>query len=143
MSEHSIDIALVEEAFLKLSRPKACAIAGYAQLRTGRMFARERGTAVYYKRSLHRCPIITPSLINMEATGCRLAVTGHGTLVIVSVYLPSPKKLLRHDLRALLALRDAVILFDDFNCKSPRRGCSITNYNGDRFTRLEDRLRID
>ncbi|GBP12390.1 hypothetical protein EVAR_75812_1 [Eumeta japonica] len=47
----------------------------------------------------------------MEATGCRLAMTGHNTLVIVSVYLPSPKRLLRRDLRALFALGDAVILF--------------------------------
>ncbi|GBP63605.1 Probable RNA-directed DNA polymerase from transposon BS [Eumeta japonica] len=47
----------------------------------------------------------------MEATGCRLAMTGHSTLVIVSVYLPSPKRLLRRDLRALFALGDAVILF--------------------------------
>ncbi|GBP64762.1 hypothetical protein EVAR_14958_1 [Eumeta japonica] len=38
----------------------------------------------------------------------------------VSVYLPSHKKLLRRDLRALLALGDTVILFGDFNCKSPR-----------------------
>ncbi|GBP79851.1 hypothetical protein EVAR_89290_1 [Eumeta japonica] len=53
----------------------------------------------------------------MEATGCRLAMTGHSTLVIVSVYLPSPKRLLRRDLRALFALGDAVILFGDFNCK--------------------------
>ncbi|GBP59513.1 hypothetical protein EVAR_42418_1 [Eumeta japonica] len=45
----------------------------------------------------------------MEATGCRLAMTGHSTLVIVLVYLPSPKRLLRRDLRALFALGDAVI----------------------------------
>ncbi|GBP46772.1 hypothetical protein EVAR_10739_1 [Eumeta japonica] len=45
-----------------------------------------------------------PPLTNMEATGCRLAMTGHSTLVIVSVYLPSPKRLLRRDLRALFAL---------------------------------------
>ncbi|GBP50655.1 hypothetical protein EVAR_34163_1 [Eumeta japonica] len=47
----------------------------------------------------------------MEATGCRLAMTGHSTLVIVSVYLPSQNSLLRRDLRALFALGDAVILF--------------------------------
>ncbi|GBP41497.1 hypothetical protein EVAR_24416_1 [Eumeta japonica] len=43
----------------------------------------------------------------MEATDCRLAMTGHGTLLLVSVYLPSPQKLLRRNLRALLALGDA------------------------------------
>ncbi|GBP26169.1 hypothetical protein EVAR_74931_1 [Eumeta japonica] len=77
-----------------------------------------RGTALYYRRSLHCGPINIPPLTNMEATGCRLAMTGHSTLVIVSVYLPSPKRLLRRDLRALFALGDAVILFGDFNCKT-------------------------
>ncbi|GBP44429.1 hypothetical protein EVAR_39437_1 [Eumeta japonica] len=65
---------------------------------------RRGGTALYYSRSLHCCLIDIPPLINMEATGCRLAMTGHRTLVIVSVYLPSPQPLHRRDLRALLAL---------------------------------------
>ncbi|GBP34565.1 hypothetical protein EVAR_85285_1 [Eumeta japonica] len=55
----------------------------------------------------------------MEATGCRLAMTGHGTLVIVSVYLPSPKKLLRRNLRNFLTPGNAVILFGYFNYKAP------------------------
>ncbi|GBP42837.1 RNA-directed DNA polymerase from mobile element jockey [Eumeta japonica] len=76
----------------------------------------------------------------MEATGCRLAMTGHSTLVIVSVYLPSPKQLLRRDLRALFALGDAVILFGDFNCKNIRWGCPSNNYNGIKLDELEDRL---
>ncbi|GBP16720.1 hypothetical protein EVAR_13341_1 [Eumeta japonica] len=46
----------------------------------------------------------------MEATGCRLTMTVHSVLIIISVYLSSPKRLLRRDLRALLALGDAVIL---------------------------------
>ncbi|GBP89039.1 hypothetical protein EVAR_61703_1 [Eumeta japonica] len=50
-------------------------------------------------------------------------MTGHRTIVIVSVYLPSPKPLPERP-RALLALGDAVILFDDFNCKNPRMGCA-------------------
>ncbi|GBP68385.1 Probable RNA-directed DNA polymerase from transposon BS [Eumeta japonica] len=76
----------------------------------------------------------------MEATGCRLAMTGHSTLVIVSVYLPSPKRLLRRDLKALFALRDAVILFGDFNYKNIRWGCLSNNYNGIKLDELEDRL---
>ncbi|GBP11895.1 ATP-dependent RNA helicase DHX33 [Eumeta japonica] len=111
MSENSIDIALVQETYLKPNRPKACSIAGYVQLRTDRTYSSKGGTALYYRRSLHCGPINIPPLTNMEATGCRLAMTGHSTLVIVSVYLPSPKRLLRRDLRALFALGDAVILF--------------------------------
>ncbi|GBP37977.1 Probable RNA-directed DNA polymerase from transposon BS [Eumeta japonica] len=72
------------------------------------------GVPLYYRRSYIAVNI--PPLTNMEATGCRLAMTGHSTLVIVSVYLPSPKRLLRRDLRALFALGDAVILFDEIDC---------------------------
>ncbi|GBP24986.1 hypothetical protein EVAR_94280_1 [Eumeta japonica] len=43
--------------------------------RTGRTL--EKGVR---QCSLHCCPIDIPPLINMEATGCRLAMTGHGTL---------------------------------------------------------------
>ncbi|GBP55033.1 hypothetical protein EVAR_46329_1 [Eumeta japonica] len=93
MSEYEIDIALIQETFLKPNRPRACAIAGYVQLRTDRTYARKGGTALYYNRSLHCCPITIPPLVNMEATGYRLAMTGHRTIIIVSVYLPSPKPL--------------------------------------------------
>ncbi|GBP94157.1 Probable RNA-directed DNA polymerase from transposon BS [Eumeta japonica] len=55
--------------------------------RTGHTVVRE-GTALYYRRS-HCGPINIPPLTNMEATGCRLAMTGHSTLVIVSVLLPT------------------------------------------------------
>ncbi|GBP05509.1 RNA-directed DNA polymerase from mobile element jockey [Eumeta japonica] len=140
MSENSIDIALVQETYLKPKRPKACSIAGYVQLRTDRTYSSKGGTALYYRRSLHCGPINIPPLINMEATGCRLAMTGHSSLVIVSVYLPSPKRLLRHDLRALFALGDAVILFGDFNCKNIRWGCPSNNYNGIKLDEFEDRL---
>ncbi|GBP86522.1 hypothetical protein EVAR_69042_1 [Eumeta japonica] len=65
-------------------------MATYNYERTGRTLV--GGTALYYSRSLHCCPIDIPPLINMEATGCRLAMTGHHTLIIVSVYLPSPNR---------------------------------------------------
>ncbi|GBP09547.1 hypothetical protein EVAR_91261_1 [Eumeta japonica] len=41
MSEYGIDIALIQETFLKPNRPRACAIAGYIQLRTDRTYARK------------------------------------------------------------------------------------------------------
>ncbi|GBP40330.1 hypothetical protein EVAR_86476_1 [Eumeta japonica] len=93
---------------------------------------------MYYKRSLYCCPPEIPPLIDMETTSCRLAMTGHGTLVIVSIYLPGTKQLLLSDLEALLVLGDAVILFGDFNCKNPRWGCIVSNYSGNELERLED-----
>ncbi|GBP95907.1 Probable RNA-directed DNA polymerase from transposon X-element [Eumeta japonica] len=96
------------ETLLKPNSPKSCTLAGYVQLRTDRTDAPLGGTAVYYKRSLQCCPIDLPTLSNIEATGCRLAMTGHRTLVIVSIYLSPSKKLLRSDIEALLALGDAL-----------------------------------
>ncbi|GBP89075.1 hypothetical protein EVAR_64711_1 [Eumeta japonica] len=54
--------------------------------------------------------------------------------------LPSPKPLHRRDLKALLAL-GAVILFGD--CKNPRWGCPVLDYNGDKLDRLQDRLEFE
>ncbi|GBP64077.1 RNA-directed DNA polymerase from mobile element jockey [Eumeta japonica] len=143
MSENGINIALIQETYLKPNRPRACAIAGYVQLRTDRTYARREGTTLYYSRSLHCCTLTIPPLTDMEATGCRLAMTGHRTIVVVSVYLPYPKPLLRSDLRVLLALGDAVILFGDFNCKNPRWGCAIMDQNGEKLDRLQDRLEFE
>ncbi|GBP49536.1 hypothetical protein EVAR_45512_1 [Eumeta japonica] len=114
MSENSIDIALVQETYLKPNRPKACSIAGYVQLRTDRTYSSKGYRSVL--QTLPTAPINIPPLTNMEATGCRLAMTGHSTLVIVSVYLPSPNWLARP--KSPLCLGDAVILFGDFNCKT-------------------------
>ncbi|GBP52613.1 Probable RNA-directed DNA polymerase from transposon X-element [Eumeta japonica] len=59
-----------------------------------------------------------------------LAMTGYGTIVIVSIYLLPSKALLRSDLKTLFALGDAVILFGDFNCKHTDWRCPISNTNG-------------
>ncbi|GBP43739.1 hypothetical protein EVAR_29721_1 [Eumeta japonica] len=124
--EYGIDIVLVQETLLKPNRPKSCTLAVYVQLRTDRTDAPLGGNAIYYKRSLQCCPIVLSNLSNIEGTGCRLVMMGHRTLVIVSIYLSSSKKLLRSDIEAFLVLRDAVILFGDFNCKNTNWGCAVS-----------------
>ncbi|GBO98865.1 Probable RNA-directed DNA polymerase from transposon BS [Eumeta japonica] len=68
MSENSIDIALVQETYLKLNRPKACSIAGYVQLRT------DRDTVVGVPpvlQTLPHCgPINIPSTYKYGSHGC-------------------------------------------------------------------------
>ncbi|GBP13192.1 hypothetical protein EVAR_93145_1 [Eumeta japonica] len=81
--------------------------------RNDRLGAPGGGTAVYYKRKLYCCPIDIPPLLNLKSSAYKLAVTGHGTLIIDSVYLSPKKWLLRSDIETLLALGDAVILIDD------------------------------
>ncbi|GBP83141.1 RNA-directed DNA polymerase from mobile element jockey [Eumeta japonica] len=141
--EYGIDIVLVQETLLKPNRPKSCTLTGYVQLHTDRTDAPLGGTAIYYKRSLQCCPIDLPTLSNIEATGCRLAMTGHRTLVIVSIYLSPSKKLLRSDIEALLTLGDAVILFGDFNCKHTDWGCTVSNPGGNKLAKLSRKLKFD
>ncbi|GBP32503.1 Nucleic-acid-binding protein from transposon X-element [Eumeta japonica] len=115
------------ETFLKPNRPRACKLANYIQVRNDRLSAPRGGTTVYYKRKLYCCPLDTPPLINLETSACRLPMTGHGILIIVSVYLSPKKPLLRSDIESLLALGDAVILFGDLNSKNTDWRCNTTN----------------
>ncbi|GBP05032.1 Probable RNA-directed DNA polymerase from transposon BS [Eumeta japonica] len=57
-------------------------------------------------------------------------MTGHGILILVSVYLPPKEELHRSNSEALFALGDAVILFRNFNSKSTNWNCNYSNRNG-------------
>ncbi|GBP89951.1 hypothetical protein EVAR_63745_1 [Eumeta japonica] len=57
-------------------------------------------------------------------------MTGHRTLVIVSIYLSPSKKLPRNDIEAHLALGDTVIFFGDFDCKNTNWGCAVSYPGG-------------
>ncbi|GBP87555.1 RNA-directed DNA polymerase from mobile element jockey [Eumeta japonica] len=70
-------------------------------------------------------------------------MTGHGILILVSVYLPLKKELLRSDLKALFALGDAVILFGDFNSKNSNWNCSYSNRNGKELEALASDLQFN
>ncbi|GBP67664.1 hypothetical protein EVAR_98720_1 [Eumeta japonica] len=131
------------QLFRRLIGREAAVFLRYVQLRTDRTGAPPGGTAIYYKRSLHCCPIDLPNLSNIEATGCRLAMTRHGTLVIISIYLLPSKSLLWSDLEALLALGDSVILFGDFNCKNRKRSYEISNTNGTKLYKLSKELKLE
>ncbi|GBP87078.1 Probable RNA-directed DNA polymerase from transposon BS [Eumeta japonica] len=108
-----------------------------------RQGAPKGGTALYYRQTLGCSPIDIPLLINLEATGCRLAISSHDAIVIVSVYLPPRKKLLRSDVETLLALGDVVILFGDLNSKSTQWRCDYTNANGHIMIDLAKDLHYD
>ncbi|GBP47230.1 hypothetical protein EVAR_20234_1 [Eumeta japonica] len=94
--EHRADKIMVQETLLKPKNPKTCKIKTFTQLRMDSI----------------------PPLTNTGAIACRLSMTGHGILTLVSVYLPPKIKLLRSDIEVLFALGDAVILFGDLNSRS-------------------------
>ncbi|KAJ0169161.1 hypothetical protein K1T71_014928 [Dendrolimus kikuchii] len=66
----------------------------------------------------------------MEVSACRLAMTGHQPLVIVSAYLACQKTLIKKDLETLFNLGPAVIIAGDLNCKHEQWNCNTTNPNG-------------
>lgn len=142
MSAHQVDIMLVNETFLKPSRrdPK---IANYRLVRDDRTTGPMGGTLIYYKRSLHCIPIDTPPLISLEASCCRLSMSGHQPITIVSCYCSPTKRLYRSDLEALLSLGSAVILAGDFNSKNTLWGCNVNNTRGNLLESLQEDLHFE
>ncbi|GBP35514.1 RNA-directed DNA polymerase from mobile element jockey [Eumeta japonica] len=108
-----------------------------------RQVAPKEETALYYRRTLSCYSLDISPLINLEATGCRLSMTGHGTIIIISEYLPPRKEFLRSDIETLLSLGHAVILFGDLNSKSTFLRCNYTNANGGEMLELAEDLHFD
>ncbi|CAK1587701.1 unnamed protein product [Parnassius mnemosyne] len=119
LRDHDVDIMLVQETFLKPSvrDPK---IANYTLVRNDRLTGPKGGTLIYYKRSLHCIPLDTPPLANLEASVCRIALTGHPPVTIASAYQPPQKPLLEADISALLNLGPSVVIAGDLNSKHRR-----------------------
>ncbi|KAI8427039.1 hypothetical protein MSG28_014680 [Choristoneura fumiferana] len=112
-------------------------------VRDDRTHNRLGGTLIYFKRSLHVVPLVRPTLTNMEVSTCRIAMTGHRPITLVSVYLPPTKDLLKTDLEILLNLDDSVLVAGDLNSKHTRWNCRVNNRNGRVLDRLVDELNFD
>ncbi|GBP89609.1 RNA-directed DNA polymerase from mobile element jockey [Eumeta japonica] len=70
-------------------------------------------------------------------------MAGHGILILVSVYRPPKKELLRSDLKVLFTLEDAVILFGDLNSKNTTCNCNCSNRNGSKLVDLAGNLHFN
>lgn len=142
--EHQLDVFLVQETFLKPSMrdPK---ISNYNLVRNDRTTSRLGGTLIYYKRSLHCVPIDPPALTYIEASICRLGMTGHAPITLVSAYLSPthPRILTRSDLEALMGLGGSVILAGDLNAKNTSWNCLSTTSRGTLLESLSDPLGFD
>ncbi|GBP37095.1 hypothetical protein EVAR_19224_1 [Eumeta japonica] len=110
-----MNIVLVQETFLKPNRPKACKLANYTQILID-------SSKSWYCCVLQKKILLLsdrhPTATKFRSLGMQIGMTMHCTLIIVSVYLPPKKRLLRSDIETLLALGDAVILFGDLNSKN-------------------------
>lgn len=142
LTRHQVDILLVQETFLKPAHrdPK---IANYQLVRNDRLGRRNGGTLIYHKRSLHCIPLTSPPLTDLEASVCRLSLTGHAPITLASCYLSPTKSLLSNDLAALLSLGSSVLLAGDFNSKNVLYNSATTNPNGRTLERLADSLNFD
>ncbi|CAK1596835.1 unnamed protein product [Parnassius mnemosyne] len=133
---------LVQETFLKPSvrDPK---IANYTLVRNDRLTGPKGGTLIYYKRSLHCIPLDTPPLANLEASVCRIALTGHPPVIIASAYQSPQKPLLEADISALLNLGPSVVIAGDLNSKHVSWNSNLNNPNGNILCGLTERLNFD
>lgn len=139
LRDHRIDVMLIQESFLKphVRDPK---IANYRLVRNDRSRCHKGGTLIYYKGSLHCIPMDPPPLKHLEVSVCRLGMTGHSAVTLVSAYLPpSPNtaseahainNAIRDDLNSIFGLSDSVILAGDLNAKHPAWNSSTTNPRG-------------
>lgn len=138
---HPVDILLVQETFLKPSQ-RDPRVPNYNLIRNDRLTALG-GTLIYYKRSLHCVPLDPPALDEIEASMCRISMTGHQSITLASVYLSPKGRLLESDLRTLLSTGSAVIIAGDLNSKHPRWNSRIKNTRGKVLDRLASRNSLD
>ncbi|CAH2106116.1 unnamed protein product [Euphydryas editha] len=139
--EHPVDIMLVQETFLKPSN-RDQKVPNYHLIRNDRVSARE-GTAIYYKRSLHCIPLDPPALSNIEASMCRVSMTGHQSVTLASVYLSPSKSLLESDIRSLLSTGDAALLAGVLNSKHIRWYSNRIDRRGRELDRLTSLINFD
>lgn len=151
LRDHHLDILLVQETFFKPHQrdPK---IANYRLVRNDRTRCHKGGTLIYYKSSLYCIPLDPPDLSHIEVSVCRLGMTGHQPITIVSAYLPPPNvntdsvainATIGNDLRALLDLSDSVLLAGDLNAKHPAWNSRLSNPRGNIIYNLCCSLNFD
>lgn len=147
LCDHQLDVLLVQETFLKpgIKDPR---IANYNIVRNDRLPSALGGTLIYYKKSLYCSPMDPPSgLQHIEVSVCRLGLTGHQPVVLVSAYLgppnSGPRALCSSDLELLLNLGGAVIIAGDLNAKSPAWCSLTTNPRGRLLESLSQTLHFD
>lgn len=136
LSDHSVDIFLVQETFYRPAI-RAFRVPGFCQVRNDRIDGRPfGGTLIFYKRSLHCISLDPPPLTNMEVSVCRISMEGHPPISIASTYLSPNRDLLKTDLDSLASLGPSVIVAGDLNSKHVSWGCVATNSNGNRLHHL-------
>ncbi|XP_037299029.1 uncharacterized protein LOC119190705 [Manduca sexta] len=128
--DHKLDVFLLQETFLKPSQ-RSPKLPNFNLVRNDRTKGPKGGTLIYYKRSLHCIPLDPPeSVSNIEASVCRLSMTGHPPITLISAYLSPSKELHSNELVTLLSMGESVLLAGDLNAKNTLWNCNCTNGRG-------------
>lgn len=146
INHHRLDILLIQETFLKAYH-RTPNIANYRTVRNDRTARHKGGTLIYFKKSLHCTDITPPDLSRLEVSICRLAMTEHQSITIVSAYCPptpsDDQTTIADDLRALLGLSDSVIIAGDLNAKHHAWNSNTTTTRGRILFNLCESLNFD
>lgn len=118
-------------------------MAHYSLIRHDRTGSPMGGTLIYYKRSLHCIPLPVPPLSTLEASCCKISMTGHQPIVIASCYLSGNRTFIRNDFEELLSLGNSVILAGDFNAKLLDWGNNTTNPHGPKLQQIIEDFNLD
>ncbi|KAJ8737082.1 hypothetical protein PYW07_000353 [Mythimna separata] len=139
MTTAELDLLLIQETLLKPHR-KDPKIANYRIVRNDRTRCHGGGTLIYFRKELYCVPIIPPAPVSLlEFSACRVGMTGHQPITVISAYYPPPSSsshiadesiAITSDLTALFGLSDSVILAGDLNAKHPAWNSNITNPRG-------------
>ena len=133
LRDHHLDVFLLQESFLK-PHHRNPNVANYRLVRNDRSRCHKGGTLIYYRKALYCTPMDPPPLSLLEVSICRLGMTGHRPITLISAYIPPSNSvdpvLLQNDLSALLGLSDSVILAGDLNAKHPAWNSNTTTTRG-------------
>jgi hypothetical protein len=113
LSEHGVDICLLNETHLESDRPFR--LANYVCHRTDRE-ARGGGTAILVHRVIDRCAVPVSGLQHLEATSTHLVLASR-PVKIVAAYLSPTRPLIVSDLTACLSGGFPVLMSGDLNAK--------------------------
>lgn len=133
LSDHDIDILLIQETFLKPSHKFK--IPNYLLYRDDRLGRQKGGTAIAIKKNINHYHLAIDNLTSIEATG--VVILGRDSnLLLVSCYKPPTNRFIPADFDILFSKNIPTLLVGDFNCKSPgwnsrcynREGRDLENY---------------
>ena len=139
IEDHQIDVALINETFLK---PHITfRLANYNVIRNDRLDQQNGGTAIVIKRSIPFTEIDRIVLNSIEVTGINLYTTD-SPIALFSCYKSPPVTLLKADLELLKRNHKRIVLAGDLNAKNKLWNSRVFNRSGRRLEAFADELNL-